>query len=145
MGRPEVSGLGTFRITLVRPLHFYDVPTKIPVGNFRWHQPTATLRLNASRSFNRRNTLAACVPLRDAVFWAIVTPVRCGAPTFTLGTVAPAFTQMRLLERSAPKPANCWLLLAINLEPIPASLYHPVMTEFTARCMACACDAWISW
>jgi len=38
---------------------------------------------------------------------------------------------------SVPKPANCWLLLAINLELLPASLYHLVLTEITARCMAC--------
>ena len=41
------------------------------------------------------------------------------------------------LGPSAPKPANCWLLLAINLELLPASLYHLALTEITARCMAC--------
>lgn len=30
-------------------------------------------------------------------------------------------------------PSNCWLLLGLPLEPLPASLYHPVSRSFTAR------------
>jgi len=31
------------------------------------------------------------------------------------------------------EPSNCWLLLGAALEPLPASLYHPVSPSFTAR------------
>jgi len=52
---PEGSGLGTFRITLVRLLHFYSVPNLsirvLRPFTIHWHQPTATFRLDASTIF----------------------------------------------------------------------------------------------
>lgn len=35
------------------------------------------------------------------------------------------------------EPTNCWLLLAINLKPLPASLYSTAFMEFTARYAIC--------
>jgi hypothetical protein len=68
------------------------------------------------RSFDSRNTFAACVPSRGAVLW--------GSSSLQSFKKHPLDANATL-GQSAPRPANCWLLLAINLEPIPASLHHP--------------------
>jgi len=61
--------------------------------------------------FDGRNTLAACVPSRDAVCWVIVTPVRFNTPTLR-GRISihPLYADASL-RPSAPKPEDCWLLL----------------------------------
>jgi hypothetical protein len=75
----KAPGLGTFHITLVRSLHFHDVPDNpchLPMGGITGInlRRRSSAMLHPSR--DRRNTLAACVPLRGAVFWVVVTPVR---------------------------------------------------------------------
>jgi hypothetical protein len=69
------------------------------------------------RPFDRRNTLATCIPF-------------CG--TLSVGSSSPQSVSKHPLyadafrRPSAPKPEDCWLLSVLNLELLPASLYHPV-------------------
>lgn len=125
MGCPEGSGLGTFRITLVRPLHFYSVPKYGP-STLRWfndrshagmHIGTNLQRRSDSmlrRPFDRRNTLAACVPSRARSFGFIVTPILREAPTLHRCISETISTETRKL------------LVALGYQPrtIPASLHH---------------------
>jgi len=66
-------------------------------------------------------------PLRDAVFWVIVTPVRREVPTYVGATRRPISTETRKL------------LAALGYQPrTSTSLSLPSsLTEFTARCMTC--------
>jgi len=77
------------------------------------------------RSFNRRNTLAACVPSRVRSFGFIVTPVRREAPTHRKCNSKTISTETRKL------------LAALGFQPRTfTSLSSPSgLTEFTARCM----------
>jgi len=113
-------------MTLVRPLHFYGVPNggvhlamaKVAEANTgtSWHQPTATLRLSASTIFRLTEIHSPPAPLRGRGLLGHRHSDPC-QPTH--------FTQMNLWDNQHRDTANCWLLLAINLEPLPASLYHP--------------------
>jgi len=59
---PEGSGLGTFRMTLNRSLHFHCVPNvagHLSMTHLHWHKPTATLRCRAWSTIGQQNTRAA--------------------------------------------------------------------------------------
>jgi len=127
---PDGSGLGTFRMTLVRPLHFHSVPNQPSstsrLTDIRWHQPTTALRLNASATFRwpkytrRLRSLTGrgllghrhSSPLQHTH----ITRAHLDTPTLRRCIFETISTETRRLLAA----------LGVNLEPLPASLYHLV-------------------
>lgn len=132
MSRPEVSGLGTFRITLVRPLHFYDVPNASVT--FRSQCLGTNLRRRSDSMLQQPCGIYAEIHsppaspcLRDAVFWVIVTPIRFVHPLYTDETIGTVSTETRKL------------LAALGYQPRTFTSFSlpSGLTEFTARCLVC--------
>jgi len=126
----KVSGLGTFHVTLNRPLHFHCVPIEpistVTSGNLR-HKPTTTLRYVLDRSHNQIHS-PFVTPPGVTVFQVIV-------EAFLLRNTH--LTQISLFGLSSPnhQTAGCSWLCTSNL-------YQPLftitdVTDFTARYTVC--------
>jgi hypothetical protein len=86
IGCPDDSGLGTFRITLVRPLHFCGVPNMVP-STLRWSEYilAPTYGDAPTQCFNDLSTAEIhsppAFPRGARSFGFIVTPILREAPT----------------------------------------------------------------
>lgn len=118
-------------MTLVRPLHFYVFPTlRLQSCDrliIRWHQPTATLRLDASTIFQPPKYTRR---LRSLAGHGLLDRRRSSPSRST------HFTRMQLWDHQRRVHG---LLVALGYQPrTKPSLSLPSgLTEFTARCMAC--------
>jgi hypothetical protein len=114
---PEGSGLGTFHMTLNRPLHFHCVPdfhvhlsmVKAFASRSPRHKPTTTLRCGAWPTIGRQNTRAVYEPFKSWFF---------GLPSFRSTRKHPLFADVFLSCVNAG-PSNCWLP-SCYLGPLPS-------------------------
>lgn len=85
-------------------------------GRYHQHEPTTTLRLNAS------STLRPTKYTRRLRILANPRSVRLSSLQPVAMHPLDANTMAKAIST---EPKNCWLLLAISLEPLPASLHQP--------------------
>lgn len=110
------SGLSTFRMVYARPLHFHCVPVERPALS----QATTFNGTNLQRRLG--SMLRQPLTVNEIHSPSVIS---CETTVFRFMFMAKYSTNTRngcSFSLTTPEPLDCWLLLAINLEPLPASL-----------------------